>query len=765
MRINIGTKLIASFMIVVLLMVALALYLVNRSQKSLQESVSKSSIFLADEMLKRMDHGIYLKIERLQALSQGALLQRTVLESNQGFEKLDNIQEYINKKDKNWTSAPKEEMTPFMQELISNALSNSLRSQFIEFYEERYGYRIFGEVFVTNKYGANIAQTEKTSDYRQDDEEWWQIARERGFYVSDVEYDESAGIYAISIGVRVDDEKGNFMGVIKAVADVTGFIREAAIATKKHETTEIKLITKDGGLVYATKAFRFLEDVSKKELFKKIKGESGFFVAEEGGRERLFSYAHSKGYRNFEGLQWILVVRHDVEEILKPVFILRNSTVVASLVLITMSILIAFFISRSICKPVTRLRDAIIEIAKGNLDTQVEVKSNDEIGQLATSFKKMTEDLHRTTVSRDYVDNIIKSMIGTLIVATPEARIKTINQATLDLLGYTEDELLDQPVGVIFTEGRTELEDLIKKGFISDVEKTYLAKDGRKIPMLFSGSVMRDDDRIQGIVCVALDITERKRAEEAIKKYAGEIEQANIRLKELDRLKSMFIASMSHELRTPLNSIIGFTGIILQGMAGEINEEQRKQLTMVKNSANHLLALINDVIDVSKIEAGKVELLLEEFNLSALAQEVENSFEVAAEKKGLKMSLEVPKRLTIKSDERRIKQVLVNLVNNAVKFTDRGKIKIKVAEKDRRVEVSVRDTGMGIRKEDVDRLFKAFSQVSSEGKLKQEGTGLGLYLSKKIVNLLSGEIKAESEFGKGSVFTFTLPLKYEGTKR
>ncbi len=764
MRINIGTKLIASFMVVVLLMVALALYLVNRSQKSLQECVGKNSIFLADEMLKRMDHGIYLKIERLQALSQGALLQRTVLESNQGFEKLDNIPEYISKKDKNWTSAPKEEMTPFMQELISNALSNSLRRQFIEFYEERYGYRIFGEVFVTNKYGANIAQTEKTSDYRQDDEEWWQIARERGFYVSDVEYDESAGIYAISIGVRVDDEKGNFMGVIKAVADVTGLMTEAVIATKKYETTEIKLITKDGRLVYATKAFRFLEDVSKKELFKKIKGESGFLVAKEGGRERLFSHAHSKGYRNFEGLQWILVLRHDVEEILKPVFILRNSTVVASLVLITMSILIAFFISRSICKPVTRLRDATIEIAKGNLDTQVEVKSNDEIGQLATSFKKMTEDLHRTTVSRDYVDNIIKSMIGTVIVATPEARIKTVNQAALDLLGYTEDELLSQPVGIIFTEGRTGLEDLIKKGFISDVEKTYLAKDGRKIPMLFSGSVMRDDDRIQGIVCVALDITERKRAEEAIKKYAGEIEQANIRLKELDRLKSMFIASMSHELRTPLNSIIGFTGIILQGMTGELNEEQKKQLTMVKNSASHLLALINDVIDVSKIEAGKVDLLIEEFDLSALVKEVESSFRVSAEEKHLKMSLDMPTRLTIKSDERRTKQVLMNLVGNAVKFTDRGEIEIKVAKKDERVEVSLRDTGMGIRKENMDRLFKAFTQIPSEGRPKQEGTGLGLYLSKKILNLLGGEMKAESEFGKGSVFVFTLPLKYEGAK-
>ena len=279
---------------------------------------------------------------------------------------------------------------------------------------------------------------------------------------------------------------------------------------------------------------------------------------------------------------------------------------------------------------------------------------------------------------------------------------------------------------------------------------------------------------ITGIITIALSgvYLQRKRLqryskklEEEVRERTKELAEANIRLKELDRLKSMFIASMSHELRTPLNSIIGFTGIILQGMSGELNEEQRKQLTMVKNSANHLLALINDIIDVSKIEAGKVELRIEEFDLSALVQDVENSFRVAAEKKGLKMSLEMPKTLTIKSDERRTKQVLVNLVGNAVKFTDRGEIEIKVAEKDRKVEVSVRDTGIGMRKEDMDRLFKAFSQVSSEDRLRQEGTGLGLYLSKKIVDLLGGEIKAESEFGKGSVFTFTLPLKYEGAKK
>jgi len=256
-----------------------------------------------------------------------------------------------------------------------------------------------------------------------------------------------------------------------------------------------------------------------------------------------------------------------------------------------------------------------------------------------------------------------------------------------------------------------------------------------------------------------------KKLEEEVAERTKELVQVNIRLEELDRLKSMFIASMSHELRTPLNSIIGFTGIILQGMTGELNEEQRKQLTMVKNSASHLLALINDVIDVSKIEIGKVELLIEEFDLSALAQEVESSCRVAAEEKGLKMSLQMPKRLIIKSDERRTKQVLVNLVDNAVKFTDRGEIEIKVAKKERRVEVSVRDTGMGIRRKEMGRLFQAFTQISSQGRPRQEGTGLGLYLSKKILDLLGGEIKAESEFEKGSLFTFTLPLKYEGTKR
>jgi len=251
--------------------------------------------------------------------------------------------------------------------------------------------------------------------------------------------------------------------------------------------------------------------------------------------------------------------------------------------------------------------------------------------------------------------------------------------------------------------------------------------------------------------------------EEKVAERTEELAHANTRLKELDRLKSMFIASMSHELRTPLNSIIGFTGIILQGMAGEITGEQSKQLTLVKNSANHLLALINDIIDVSKIEAGKIELAIGEFDLSDLVQDVKDSFTVATDEKGLKMSLEIPERLLIESDARRVKQIIVNLVSNAVKFTEQGEIEIRAAKKDGAVELSVKDTGIGIRKEDIDRLFKAFSRIPTEGRLT-EGTGLGLYLSQKIAYLLGGRISAESEFGRGSKFTFALPLKYQEAK-
>lgn len=239
-----------------------------------------------------------------------------------------------------------------------------------------------------------------------------------------------------------------------------------------------------------------------------------------------------------------------------------------------------------------------------------------------------------------------------------------------------------------------------------------------------------------------------------------ELEVANRELKGLDQLKSMFIASMSHELRTPLNSIIGFTSILLKGMAGELNEEQARQLTVVKSSSKHLLGLINDIIDVSKIETDKVDIFIEEFDLAEQLAEIKDSFATVVTEKGLAFSIDAPDKLPVVSDERRTRQIVVNLVSNAIKFTDSGDVKIRTFIDGDTVEVSVHDTGVGIREEDIGKLFEPFSRIALEGRIV-EGSGLGLYLSQKLAALLGGEIRVESEFGKGSVFTLTLPLIYK----
>jgi signal transduction histidine kinase len=249
--------------------------------------------------------------------------------------------------------------------------------------------------------------------------------------------------------------------------------------------------------------------------------------------------------------------------------------------------------------------------------------------------------------------------------------------------------------------------------------------------------------------------------ERRVEERTRELELANERLLALDQLKSMFLASMSHELRTPLNSIIGFTGLLLLRMSGDLNEEQVKQLTMIKESSAHLLGLINDVLDISKIESGRVDLSIESFPVGELMRETLAAVVPLAEAKGLELAADVPEGLTLQSDRRRVKQVLMNLLGNAIKFSDRGVVRAAVAAKGDGLAFRVSDRGIGIRDEDMGRLFAPFGQLDISSTKKHEGTGLGLYLSKKILALLRGTISAESEYGVGTTFTFVLPVRWE----
>lgn len=249
----------------------------------------------------------------------------------------------------------------------------------------------------------------------------------------------------------------------------------------------------------------------------------------------------------------------------------------------------------------------------------------------------------------------------------------------------------------------------------------------------------------------------RAELERLVEERTSELKKANERLKELDMLKNMFIASMSHELRTPLNSIIGFTGVLLRGLAGELTPEQKKHLAIVKDSANHLHALIENVLDIGRIEAGRIDVAPVAFDLKDLAAEVVLMFEELSTSKGITLANLVQESLPMRTDRKLLKQILVNMISNAVKFTDRGNVTVDAEVVRGLVHVRVRDTGVGIPAHRMQDLFQSFSRIVPKDGTHPGGTGLGLYISLKLARLLKGDMTALSEEGKGSVFTVTVP--------
>ncbi|MBI2418420.1 MAG: hypothetical protein HYV28_11085 [Ignavibacteriales bacterium] len=215
---------------------------------------------------------------------------------------------------------------------------------------------------------------------------------------------------------------------------------------------------------------------------------------------------------------------------------------------------------------------------------------------------------------------------------------------------------------------------------------------------------------------------------------------------------------MSHELRTPLNSIIGFTGILLRGLAGPLNPEQLKQLGMAKNSAQHLLALINDVLDITKIEAGEFEIFKNKYDFRKSVEFIAESLNPLAQKKGLAMLFNVDPAITdVYSDKRRIEQILINLINNGIKFTDKGYVKLDCTLIGNDIEMKVTDSGIGIAPADIEHIFKPFRQIDTGISRLHEGTGLGLSICKALAKKLGGEIMVESNKNIGSKFIVTLP--------
>ncbi|BBB47705.1 methyl-accepting chemotaxis protein [Pelolinea submarina] len=438
----------------------------------------------------------------------------------------------------------------------------------------------------------------------------------------------------------------------------------------------------------------------------------------------------------------------------------------------------------------TFAKHAAIAIDNAQLHEQVQNHAT----ELKRQIEDATKEIHRRANELEALYQIGKDITSTLdldmtlqritdsaaeIVNADRSIIQLVDPESLQLInvmgcGYSDADLNEQS----FEEFRECIYDLVLQER-SDILSRDILKDER---LQGKTLIHAEREKFKSIAIAPLEISDQIIGALAVIKKKGRriftnedldlismlasqaasaIQNARLyeKAQEADRLKSAFLASMSHELRTPLNSIIGFTGILLQGMVGDLNVEQTKQLNMVQNSAKHLLELINDVLDISKIEAEQMNIFIEQFDLHTLIEKVVRSATPLAERKNLPLRMEIsPKVGQISSDRRRVEQILINLLNNAIKFTDQGEVLLKSEVHDSIVEIHITDTGIGIKDEDLRLLFKPFQQVNTGLSRQYEGTGLGLAICKRLVEKLGGEISVDSEWGKGSTFTFSLPL-------
>ena len=399
-----------------------------------------------------------------------------------------------------------------------------------------------------------------------------------------------------------------------------------------------------------------------------------------------------------------------------------------------------------------------------------------------TERKKIEE---RLAESEQKYRELVEQANSIILRWTSNGQISFLNEFGQRFFGYSAGEIIGRHViGTIVpvteSSGR-DLQQLMEQicaepeAFEQNVNEN-MCRNGERVWINWTNRVVLDSmGQVAEILSVGTDITERKRTEEEIHRlhedlqhYAAELEcrvaertaelaVALEHAEESDHLKSAFLATMSHELRTPLNSIIGFTGILLMGLVGSLNQEQEKQLIMVQDSARHLLELINDIMDISKIESGQFDLARDPFDMKAAIEKSLEKIAPLASKKGLTLaSVIAPSVGQVIGDRRRVEQIIINLLSNAVKFTDCGEVRIESQMEDGWLVTKVIDTGIGIRPEDLCNLFKPFRQVDTGLSRQYEGTGLGLSICKRLVEAMGGRIYVESEIGSGSVFTFTM---------
>ena len=670
------------------------------------------------------------------------------------------------------------------------------------------GFPDITSIYVADMAGEQIYRT-GTEELENVSSIWgFQVARGGDKLFSDIYLDPTTLEPMQTITLPIMDN-GTVVGVLSADVSFRR-IMLSFMGINIGENGNVVVVADNGRPVAHTRIEQVLElDLSSLPVVEAVlAGEEGTIkgYTDELGREVLGSYVPIKE------LGWGVIIQRPLADINAEIGQLRTTIIRVMIAAVLLVVPAGWLMSRQIAKPIGQLARASERVAQGDLSTPVDVKSSNEIGVLAHSFNEMiaslkksrdelqqwgeeleekvkerTTDLETEITERKQTEQalrqaeekyrtILEEMEDAYFEVDLEGNFTFVNDQHCRALGYSREEMIGMKSRVTTYEEDYEsmynaFTQIYETGEpLRNFAHRTVGKDGVVGWTEVSAVPMRNQQgEIIGFRGIGHNVTQRKQMEESIRRYTAEVEQksqelaeANISLEEMSRHKSQFLANMSHELRTPLNSIIGYTKLMLDGLEGDINEEQQKDLQTVYNNSKHLLELINDLLDLSRIEAGKTVLTYEVFTISDFLAEVIPAVQPLAREKGLALTYSVaPDIDSLYADRAKTRQVLINILGNAIKFTDEGSVKLDVAESDSDFIFSVADTGTGMKREDLEVIFDSFQQVGPAQIAGYEGTGLGLAISRQFIEMQGGKIWAESELGKGSTFTFTLPKKRE----
>ncbi|KGJ98462.1 response regulator [Thalassotalea sp. ND16A] len=530
---------------------------------------------------------------------------------------------------------------------------------------------------------------------------------------------------------------------------------------------------------------------------------------------------------NLPDLKWVIMSEIDEAEAFMSFTKLRDQVIMLSSILIAIAIYISYYLSISLTRPLRRLEKSAEALSAGDLDTKIERVSKDEIGDLSVIFDNMrlslketflqveqkkeelevrvgerTQELHKTLAEQEQQNQLLANQnvelegiqndliasrkaienseqrVATIIQSSPDGIITIDKKGTIlsfnlsaeKIFSYKERDIVGKNIKILMPKSIAMEHDYYLEKYIPNSKSNTVGstrevvgqrQDGSQFPLELKVEMVFIDDEIMFIGLVR-DITEYKQMQQDIQYAREKAEQANA-------AKSGFLANMSHELRTPMNAIIGYSEMLAEDAEDDGLDEMLGDLNKITAAGRHLLSLINDVLDISKIEAGRMDLFLEDFNLADVIKDVATTAQTLVDKNGNNLTTHVDGEIDLMhADVTKVRQILFNLVSNSAKFTKDGEISITAQcaelQGNSAIKISVKDSGIGIPAEKLESVFEEFSQADQSTTKNYGGTGLGLALVKRFCELMGGNIHIESEEGKGSSFIFELPCVVAGKK-